>query len=335
MRSRKLPFHRTGHSKNATAGLLLRFVVAAGIALLTTAPLPAMEPTMGDHQWVPNGPVRAVDEFVEREQDRNRRSTRRVQRFTFSPQRKVTSITRYDGPRGSPVTQTFEYDDQGNLTSWTAKTGENTTLWGYRYRYNEKGRLLQETEFDRYGRVSGHRAFLYHTGEDGETRLEESAYDATGGVLWWMHRTRAANNEDEQWSVYYPDGRVITEGLRSFDAQGRLILEEEVDRTTGNRSITRYRYAEHRQPIRVDHYTGEDLLQRREDFRYDERGNVTFHRITTSNEGNHTTRHYQYTYDEFGNWIRRTQWLVRTGDTQLPAVERVIHVRQFEYRMEH
>jgi antitoxin component YwqK of YwqJK toxin-antitoxin module len=309
----------------------LRYAIALAAVLLPATTISSMEPAADDHRWVPSGPVKAVDEFIEREIVHDGRHTQRVRRYVFSPEKKVTSIIRYEGPGGSPVTQTFEYDDEGHLVSWTARNANDTTLWGYRYRYNEEGRLLQETEFDRHGRVTGHRAFLYHTGESGETRLEESAYDATGGVLWWMHRTRAANNEDEQWSVYYPDGRVITEGLRRFDAQERLILEEEVDRTTGNRSITRYRYAGHHQPITVEHYSGKDVLQRREVFRYDERGNVTFHRITTATENNHTTRHYQYTYDEYGNWIRRVQWLVRTGETEMPAVERVIHIREFKY----
>lgn len=316
------------------AGLVL-------VALALTAPtVAAIEPAFSsgntrsasadDPRWNPHGPVAVVHEYVEAD-DAFPTNRRTVQRYKFSESGKLVELTRYYPDTERPISQSFTYDDEGRLTAWFARNADNNVLWGYRYRYNERGQLIQETEFGYNEHVVGHRAYLYHR-EDGMLRVEESAYDASGGVLWWMQRERSSHPDNESWSVYYPDGRVITTGTRTFDGHGNLVMEEEHDQISGHNSRTYYRYNPQGQVTLIEQFDRNDELQRHEEFQYDRHGNPTLHRIRMTSNGTYTTRFIQYDYDEYNNWVRNVQWTMRTEHAQLRVIEESVRIRRIEYR---
>lgn len=260
--------------------------------------------------------------------------SRLAQTFVFSRECKLVKRVQFLPGRRRPVTQEFFYDENGRRETWVARDHTGATLWQYRYRYNEQGRLIQETEFDRDGHVAGQRAFLYHE-ENGTVRVEESAYDAFGAVLWWMQSVRSTNARDaaadEEWTVFFPDGRTITEGIRRYDHRERIVYEEEIDRTTDTRITKRYEYGARDRPTRIERRNSDDEILRVEEYRYDRQGNPVFHRTRIIPDDYHLTRRFEYRYDEYGNWIRRVGWSVVTTDGRLETVEQNIRVRRYEY----
>ncbi len=305
-------------------------VLAVFITVLLHVPVSSLEPSDNLPEWVPRGPVLEVKEY--RVPDPNVPDVRRpVQNARFSESGRIEKLVRYVPDHRRPVTQRFSYDAEDRLESWFAQDEQGAMLWGYRFRYTSEGDLMQETEFDREGDVAGHRAFLYYR-DNGEVRVEESAYDSRGEVLWWMQRIRDTGFGGEEWSVYYPDGRVITEGVRKFDHLDRLVHEEEIDRTTNERTITTYEYDTGDRPIRVEHRDSTGSVTRSEEYQYDENGNPVLHRITTDSEERRIVRRYQYEYDRYGNWTRRESWYMVTEETRLRSIDQDVRVREFTYR---
>lgn len=320
-------YGRMRHQRILSTFVILAFGIGA---------LYSLEPPENRPEWQPAGPVLEVEEVVlHRNSAADTVPAREtpVLRARFSPGGRIISLVRYAPDANRPVTQTFSYDDSGRLEQWTARTPEKAVLWEYRYRYTEQGRILQETEFDRFGRVAGNRAYLYHH-EDNGTRTEESAYNEHGEVLWWMQRFYSFDAREESWSMYYPDGRIITEGLRRFDAQERVIHEEEIDRATGNRTITAYQYGQGDNPVLVEHLDSLDSVHRRDTFEYDQYGNITLHRQELPAENRSIVRRFDYQYDRFGNWTQRISWRIVTENGTLQNLEHVTRERRFVYHEE-
>ncbi|SIQ63472.1 hypothetical protein SAMN05920897_11220 [Alkalispirochaeta americana] len=296
--------------------------------LLASTAVQAGNSTPQDPRWEPRGPVREVLEYTSEDEEE-----RLINQYHFNRRGKLKELVRYIPNPDEPVTQTFSYNDQGLLEHWLARGPSGRVLWGYRYRYDQEGTLLQETEYGQGETISGQRVFTSQ--REGETvRVEESAYDSSGEVLWWMQRLRSTGNPGEDWSLYYPDGRIITEGSRLYDLEGRIIREEERDTTTQSSITTTYRYSQGDQPTRIEERNHDETLLRREEFQYDQFGNPLLHRISSASDESHTTRYYQYNYDDHGNWISRITWNVRTKENQLKAVTETRTIRRFTYREE-
>lgn len=302
-------------------------MIASLVIILSAPGVPALDPPENNPRWTPRGPVHEVEEFILREGA----EATLVQRARFSGTRRVKEIVRFVPNPDRPVTQSFSYDEEDRLVRWVARDPEGTMLWGYQYRYTPDGRLMQETEFDRNGRIAGNRAFLYYQDAQ-EFRTEESAYDASGELLWWMQRLRRIDAPEETWKMHYPDGRVITEGVRQFDVRDRVLREEEIDRATGNRTVTVFHYGRYDDPIRVEFFDSSGTLTRQEILEYDEQGNPTAHSIITVPENRRLTRRYYYRYDQYGNWIHRISWRIVTEDEALREIEQVTRERRFSYR---
>lgn len=302
----------------------LAFLLLPGWFVL---PLHPLDPPERNTLWIPAGPVREIEEFILRE---NAEAVP-VQRARFSETHRIREIVRLTPDPSRPITQTFAYDEHDRLIRWEARDVEDTMLWGYRYRYTAEGRLMQETEFNRNGEIAGNRAFLYYQ-DDAGLRTEESAYDAAGDLLWWMQRVRKTDAPEEEWTMYYPDGRVITEGVRRFDYQDRVIHEEEIDRATGKRTVTVFHYNRHDVPVHVEHFDSAGRMMRRETFEYDRWGNPLVFHLDTPLEQRRLTRRYHYQYDQYGNWTRRIMWRIVTENETFREIEQITRERRFTYR---
>ncbi|WP_018526081.1 hypothetical protein [Alkalispirochaeta alkalica] len=306
-------------------------IIAILLPFLTPALLQGGTPAPRDPRWEPRGPVVEVREYLLGEEEDQEEL---VHRYRFDHQGKLTELVRHIPDPDAPVTQHFSYNDQGMLEHWLARDPSGQIIWGYRYRYDQEGTLLQETEYGPGETITGQRAFTSR--QEGDTvRVEESAYDSSGEVLWWMQRLRTSETPGEDWSLYYPDGRIITEGSRLYDSQGRIIREEERDTAARTTTITTYRYNQGENPLRIEETDSDGTLLRREEFQYDQFGNPLLHRTDIPADTVHTARYYQYEYDDHGNWTTRTIWNVRTRGDQLTAVTRERRFRHFTYHKTH
>ncbi len=219
---------------------------------------------------------------------------------------------------------TYRYDHYGQkIEAVTTDSDGNSTSQHYRYRYNEKGRILEECLLDDAGNITERYTFAYNNAGNITERCHTDSQGNFAGAT--NHYDEQQNLLETQW--YSSDN--LRCGRTTYRYEAGLLLQEVM--TTGclvPEALTllpehdkvvqqvHYRYSQEQTVYWHRHsYYSDGQLQETIEEHYDEQGNpiqqILRHYDTLGNllchKQNDNETHYQY--DAQGNWVQRTQRL--------------------------
>ncbi len=245
--------------------------------------------------------------------------TAREENDLIGPVRTVT--TRMPG---FSVTETYERE--GQLTDAVIHLDHENTSTHYTFRYDARGDIQEELATDSAGGLVYRKVFA-HAYDDGAREIAEvsasaagefhqadfSTYDHHGQLAEHLFIGGMGSKRNVFdvlgrliYSAWFREGRLVSELVRTYDAQGRLVR--------------------HASYSASGVLTGEDLYQ------YDEQGRRILTTTQQTNSGEPTRWVTTYEYDDRGNW---TKELIRSegppaSEPTVPA-NTTIRERVIEY----
>lgn len=211
--------------------------------------------------------------------------------------RSMTLIS-YDDMEGKPEFSymwDYEYDKYGNqvrrANTYTNTNSQTVSVWGYRY--DNEGNKIEETE---------NNWRTYFTYDKSRRLVEAKRYGSDDGEL--LQRTvftYDSNGNCIDELDYKGDGAFISNTVRKFDEANRLICKT-IDSTI------------------IDMMKGD-----KDCYKYDEKGIMTENLIyRPGTNGTTMVKYFDTKLDDHGNWIRRTEMIIRDKQTFKVICERKI-----------
>jgi len=216
---------------------------------------------------------------------------------------------------GKPVfIKTYQYDSLGLLTAYTMDNISGKIFHKWVYKYDNNGNKIEEGSCENYKGIKfpiecNYKALLGY-----EYDAKNQLIKKFGIAKWLPHNTDTYYQYNENGNVIEAKGYYITNVtvlgyhyIYQYDEYGNRIREEE---KTGN-------YLK----IGFDNY--KYLIMR-----YDMHQNLVQKEYYNANNIQIKVIRFNYSYDEFGNWIKREKY---EGKTEFELLKTEVDVRTIEY----
>ena len=171
---------------------------------------------------------------------------------------------------------TFSFDKEDRLIMHYNHATDGFSM-KHVYRYDKKG-LCRGMDFYIYGFIPGE--FHYYS-EEKDGRSQSEVYDIEGELLWITYYTNDERGNLLELKKVWADGRIVEHYISTYDDQNRETERAGLVMDFCNRMVIRFDEKENESEI--IHYDYKDRIEK--------------HFVN------------EYTFDIFGNWIKKTIFL--------------------------
>ena len=211
-----------------------------------------------------------------------------------------------ESPKDTLTTKaTFQYDEKGNMLSanhYDLKT--NMVFSSDKRVYDDRGNMLEILHYNNAGEVISKDIYKY---DDKNNEIEKDNY--------WKGKLNGKVISDYDYksmivtvSFYNGDGRFERKHHYKIDDKGNQLENYDWQGTLTSKS--RFEYNDNGKVIKQYSEAWEmDTTNSVIDYKYDEWNNEIMRTITDLNTNSVSSIKTEYTYDKFGNWIKKvTTW---------------------------
>ena len=211
------------------------------------------------------------------------------------------STSTFLGSSSETYTNTYTYDDHGNMTSYnTTASNPIDTEVRWVYEYDDEGRITHETSYKQDGDVYNDWTYVY-AADGSYTMTQVSEYIYIDEADAYIEVDRIGKNADDlDWSnvrtMHYRADGTLASLVATFKASGVTAVNAT--------------FNENGDPLNVEVYNEAGQLYSTDVYTYNEKGLITQQRHTDTSvvieEPSNYTYTYTYEYDADGNVTKRT-----------------------------
>lgn len=210
--------------------------------------------------------------------------------------------------------ETYKYNDLGKQTEYTMNNMTGRIFKKYVYKYDDFGNKIEEGSCNNYQGIDSSNNCEYKA-------LHGYKYDKKGYLVkkfdygkWSPNNTDVYYQYDENGNEIDVKGYYITTDTilgyhyaYQYDKYGNKVLEEEKDGNYWNLDFKNYKYIS---------------------YQYDNKQNLVQQEYLTLQKEVINILHFSYTYDKFGNWIKKEKY---QGKTEKELKLKTVEERLIEY----
>ncbi|MBD3635962.1 MAG: hypothetical protein HUJ25_01365 [Crocinitomicaceae bacterium] len=274
-------------------------------------------------------PIRFIFESIHDHLGNLEMNSKRVQ--LFSPDHRLLyEADLYDGKELDE--QFFYYDEEGRLLRDHRIFHQPHESGDFRMKYDDRGNLIEEVNVDDLDRVLERKTMTYDNQGNMITKKVEFLHKEQGQMIpesyfeytyadgkiaskeGWENEKEdetvkyAYEHGDNQETVskYNSSGKITEQWVQKWDDKGRLI-----------------------QDVHTTYESGSPI-SKTIDFMYDEFGHIVTETMHKSNSKLQKQIIFEYTYDEYGNWIERKEQKIM-GAKHSQGVHLIRHIEYYEH----
>ncbi len=222
---------------------------------------------------------------------------------------------------------TTEFERDGDRLVSVRAVDRDVLRWLIQFEYDDEGRVLRET----YATPSGDEQIVvvYDYSMD---QAEIVSYRGDGTVAWRRSETAGSIQDERETTYFYADGSRVKTIVAVVDDGGRVTSEQHYDELGAVYRLISRDFDDDRlveEVVRDD--TGAAIRQTR--WRYDPRGRLVERTVDLPIESVVERLSIEYEFDERGNWVRQIHTLVAEVSGEPPIVtDRFFLDREIEYQ---
>lgn len=211
---------------------------------------------------------------------------------------------------------TYEFDDKNRLLS-----EEYCLLYllsSYKYKYDENGRLIERTYFNRLDRK-------YEYDSTGN-QVKELMYDSEGLMGYWTYKYD--NNENKIERTGYLGDNFVERWIYEYDQDHKKLKEFMVNEEPDNSPtymVKTFEYDNYGRLTTVVWMDPETKVTSVDKYKYNDKDEITEHfNKNDFQSGLEDLKSFKYVNDKKGNWIQRIEFI--------DSKPTIIYERKIEYR---